>query len=219
MLWQRFRVPFLVLTFSSSLLVLSQLALAPTSKNPKAPPYVFPREIALSGWRFLGSRPLQGPVVERQGSGRQYLYRQDDLQLDIKMRLLFETNGDIWYLLREHTAIAASEASSTLKYAEGVGFYSSFTSGGYAYLSSCINPRGGTTVTAAQFAYNRYRYDLSFERLLAWLRNEVSLRDKRCLWAHLSIPVRERSLEGAYQTLEDVWLSWYEWWFPRFSKA
>ncbi|NJQ98397.1 MAG: hypothetical protein HC784_13990, partial [Hydrococcus sp. CSU_1_8] len=39
-----------------------------------------------------------------------------------------------------------------------------------------------------------------------------------CLWTHLSIPLKETPREQAYQILEQVWVSWYQWWHPRLSQ-
>lgn len=87
-----------------------------------------------------------------------------------------------------------------------------------AYLDACINPQGGSTFTSDLFDANRIRYDLQFARLLPWLLGHQELRDKRCLWTHLSIPL-DRSSSDAYVSLEQAWFSWHKWWSSRFPKA
>jgi len=73
-----------------------------------------------------------------------------------------------------------------------------------AYLNACINSRGGSTFTKEQFNYNRIHRDTQFNRLLAWLLIQQPLRDKRCLWTHLSIPLNRSSPESAYVILENA---------------
>jgi cyanosortase A-associated protein len=48
---------------------------------------------------------------------------------------------------------------------------------------------------------------------------QEGLKDRRCLWAHLSVPLKNSSPEAAYQVLEKAWFSWYQWWQPRFPKS
>jgi cyanosortase A-associated protein len=40
-----------------------------------------------------------------------------------------------------------------------------------------------------QFLKNQVTYDLQIGRLMPWLLGEETLRDRRCLWAHLSTPL------------------------------
>jgi cyanosortase A-associated protein len=51
---------------------------------------------------------------------------------------------------------------------------------------------------------------------LAWLLGKASIRDRRCLWTQLSIPVTELEPKQAYLILEKSWQEWYQWWQPRF---
>jgi len=66
---------------------------------------------------------------------------------------------------------------------EQLGFYGLFVYQKQS-VNACINSRGGSTFTKEQFNYNRIHRDTQFNRLLAWLL--IQLRDKRCLWTHLS---------------------------------
>jgi len=83
-------------------------------------------------------------------------------------------------------------------------------------LRSCINPRGPGVITYEQFIQNRYTYDWQPSRLLPVLLGQEPLRDHRCLWTYLSLPLENLSEQQAYSILEEVWLSWYQWWHPRF---
>ncbi len=87
-----------------------------------------------------------------------------------------------------------------------------------AYLASCINPRGESTVTIEQFNKNRYDHDIRPERLLRWFLRAESIRDFRCLWVSLSIPITDQRTDEAFSTLEAVWFFWHDWWKPHFPQ-
>ena len=134
------------------------------------------------------------------------------------MRYLTNTDGDVSSYIQKYTSIneggdvARKRLSLPLNQKKSVGFYSLFVHRDRAYLSSCINPRGGATVTSEQFSQNRYTYDLDFKRLLRWFVSRVDIWEDRCLWSHLSIDIKNNSIEDTYFVLENAWTSWYEQW-------
>ncbi|NEO99884.1 MAG: cyanoexosortase A system-associated protein [Symploca sp. SIO2E9] len=215
---KRLRIPFLTITCSGVLLVLGKLIVAPNSNEYTAKPFVLPSEVPLTQWQSLPSQSLFTPIVWQPNlmTSRNYQYQQKDLSLDIEMRYLVPTSGNVKTLLQTYTAIPAS---TEIRHQEEVGFYYLLVDEQRAYLSSCINPRGKTTVTPQQFTENGNRHDLRLNRLLPWLMGEVQLRDRRCLWTNLSIPVEDTSPSEAYQILEKAWFSWYQSWQPRFPKS
>jgi cyanosortase A-associated protein len=217
-LWQQIRNSLLAVTFGGVLLVLGKLILTPTIGYKRSPDFfVFPPEVPLSGWQPLATRPLPKSNSEfpKLVAGRHYRYQQNGLNLDIEMRYFTASNGDVRSFIHQYAGIAPS---LVVRQHKRVGFYGFFVRQQRAYLSVCINPRGGSTVTAEQFEQNRYLYDISLNRLLPWLLGQEPLRDNRCLWAHLSIAVPKASSEAAYKDLEKIWFSWYNWWNPRFPK-
>ncbi|NER28315.1 MAG: cyanoexosortase A system-associated protein [Symploca sp. SIO1C4] len=218
MLFKRLRIPFLTITCSGVILVLGKLILAPNSSRYTAKPFVLPSEVPLAQWQSLHSQSLFTPIVWQPNlmTSRNYQYQQNNLSLDIEMRYLVPTNGNVQELLQIYTTLPAS---AQMRQQEEVGFYYLLADEQQAHLSSCINPRGKTTVTEQQFTGNGNRHDLQLNRLLPWLMGEVQLRDRRCLWTHLSISVENTSPSEAYQILEKAWFSWYQWWQPRFPKS
>jgi cyanosortase A-associated protein len=136
------------------------------------------------------------------------------------MQYLLDTNGDFKQFIEDHTSIAApaSQILKSVRYRDGVGFYGLSHYGGRAYLSACITPMGESTLTREQFRQALAAYDQQPRRLLAWLLAQDDLRDRRCLWSHLSLPTADGSPEIAYQKLETTWLAWYKWWKPRFPQ-
>lgn len=209
------RISLLAITLSSALLILAKVILYPATSRYTVSAFTFPFVVPLAGWQLLPSVPISSQQEHPEYlSGRRYQYIQATVPLTIEMRYLNKTNGEVKNLLKSYTSIPLSPK---LHYQEGIGFYGTFIYQQKAYLSSCINPRGGSTVTQSQFNQNRHTYDVKINRLLPWLLGQAKLEDKRCLWTQLSIPLKSSSSE-AYQTLETAWFTWYQWWYPRFPK-
>ena len=210
---RQFRILFLALTCGTVFLFLGRIIIAPSTAKPN---YSFPTVVPLPEWKFLESQPL-GEFADQHSklvAGRRYQYRQQDLPLEIEMRYLAPADGDVQRYVRESFALPYSP---TIRELEGVGFYSSLVYQQRVYLSACINSRGGTTVTFRQFVRNQNRYHLGWERTLPWLLGQQSFSDPRCLWAQLSMPLKDTARESQ-QVLEQAWETWYQWWQPRFPK-
>lgn len=219
--WEKIRIWLVAAIFGGVVAVLGNSILYPSVSDRAPSAFVFPTTIPLPEWQALASSPLVNQTTDKLTkyiSGSQYRYLQKDLSLDIEMRYLANTNGDIKGLIKTYKTIPTytDKIVHILRHQEGIGFYSLFVHSERAYLSACINPRGGSTVTDEQFRNNRIIYDVQLSRLLPWLLGKVELRDMRCLWAHLSIPLNNYSAENAYQTLEKAWFLWYRWWRLRF---
>ncbi len=216
-LWQQVRIPFLIVAFSSLMLALGKSIVNPPASAP--PAFTFPSVIPLPGWQPLPSSPLPtNPQSQQQPvEGRHYRYIQNSSSLEIEMRYLVNTDGDVKTLIQNYTSIPLTSLnlSSELRQQQGVGSYLLLTDQQRAYLSACINPHGESTVTREQFVQNRNTNDLQPTRLLSWLLGRADLRDWRCLWAHLSIPL-SKALPESYRALEAAWVSWDQKWtrFP-----
>lgn len=226
MKWKQLRIPLLIITCVNVLFVVGRSILDPNIGKRTFTPFVFPQEVPLPQWRLVESRPLKGRTIESSTfgklvlPGRQYLYIQNDLHLDIDMRYEVETDGDVKDYIKSQTPIKffLDKPSVLVRQHPQLGFYGLFVYEKRAYLDACINSRGGSTFTIEQFSDNRAQYDRQFSRLLAWFFVQQPLNDRRCLWAHLSIPLNQSSQNSAYVILENTWFSWYQWWRPRFPK-
>ncbi len=220
--WKTVQFSLLVATFGSTLLVLGKSVLYPRLGMHRATPFVFPAVVPLTEWQPLPSSSLnkQTKLSAQELSGKHYRYMQKDLSLDIEMRYLVNTDGDVNTFLKSYMrqSLSGGQLLGVLRQQDGVGFHRLFVDRGRVYLSTCINPRGGSTVTGKQFRQNRNTYDLNFNRLLVWLLARGQVRDERCLWAHLSVPLKNASPEETYPLLEKVWVSWYQWWSQHFPK-
>ena len=224
---EKVRISLLAVIFGSVFFFLGRtILLAPAVGKNKVSTFVFPTAVPLPEWQLKKSRPLAAAITNDPNyiSGRHYQYIQNNLTLDIEMGYIVNTKGDVKSFIQNYSFMPLSPGqSSVLRQQLGIGFYSLFAHHQRAYLSTCINSRGGSTVTNTQFRRNRDIYDniynLHFkDRLLPWLQGQVSIRDMRCLWTHLSIPLKNSSPEGAYQTLEKAWESWYQWWHHHFPQ-
>ncbi|WP_375491596.1 cyanoexosortase A system-associated protein [uncultured Nostoc sp.] len=218
MYWEKNRIKFLALIFSTGMLVLGKVILFPNPVKPKVNTFVFPEEVPLAKWQLSVSSPIESLTKENPNlvAEKHYRYVKNDLPLDIQMRYLQNLyNADIGAYIKQDFAVTSPPV---MRQQKGVGYYGVGVEKQKAYLSSCINPRGNSTFTHPQFRENRYFQDITFDRIMPLLQGKEALLDKRCLWVHLSIPLRKSSPEAAYQVLEQVWFSWYRWWQPRFPK-
>jgi len=203
------RISGLAVTLAGVWFVFGKFLTDPTLGRPT--PYAFPQAVPLPNWQ-----PASEPGTAR--NQQRYRYIRGEETLVIEMRYLIDTNGDFKQFIKDHTSISApaTEILKSVRYRDGVGFYGLSHYRGQAYLSACIPPMGQSTVTREQFRQTLAAHDRQPSRLLAWVLAQGDLRDRRCLWSHLSIPTTDRSPEAAYQELETTWFAWYRWWKPRF---
>jgi cyanosortase A-associated protein len=218
MYWKPLRIFLLALTFGSVLGVVGKSLLYSSPEKSLSADFSFPPDIPLTDWQPLESDSLKDKNASNLVSARLYRYQhpQNQFSLDIEMRYVIDTDGDIKTMLNKHLNSETYPDKLAINHQEGIGFYGIATTTERAYLSSCINPYGGSTVTAEQFRNNRNTYDLRVSRLVPWLLGQQELRDFRCLWTLLSIPLEDTTAEQAYPILEKAWVSWYAWWQPRF---
>lgn len=205
-------------TLTGVVFVLGKSLLFPSADNPTPVSFAFPTTVPLAQWQPVESSPIEVKEDSKLVSGRLYRYQQDRLPLSIEMRYVTRTNGEVKKLIAQYLNADTAAAKLITRQQEGIGFYSIAATPDRAYLSSCINPRGGSTVTADQFRANRNTYDINLSRIVPWLLGQQELRDHRCLWTVLSIPLENTSAEDAYPILETAWVSWYRWWQPRFPQ-
>lgn len=209
---KQLRMPLLVITNVSVILVLGKIVLSPSIHKET----LFPPVVPLPKWQLIESKSL--PANPWIWPGRHYRYTQNQLPLDIYMRYVEPSDGDLKQIIDSYTYIkfSSDQPRLSIRQQPGVGFYGVYVYQERAYLDACVNAFGGSTFTAEQFSSNRKRHELQFNRLLAYLITDIRLREGRCLWSQLSIPLKDTSTETAYRKLETVWFSWYKWWSSRF---
>lgn len=218
--WQQFRTAFLAATFVGLVLILSKSIYDPTIGKPTN--YNFPALVPLAGWQSQADNTATTRSVEDNqlfSKNKYYRYTQGkNYQLNVNMHYVVGTSGNSQLFIKNYTSIPVdtSQLDLVTRYQHKKGFYQLFTYQNQAHLISCINPQGESTVTSEQFFHNRNLYDLQFKNILRWLAAQSDLRDRRCLWSHLSVPLNRVSTRDAYHQLETSWLALSQWWSPRF---
>lgn len=221
MTWQQFRTPFLATTFVGLILIFAKLVADPTLGKPTV--YNFPATVPLSGWQAqvnpIAVNVQQAPQDKHLlSNSKSYRYTQrNSYQLDLSMHYVVGTSGDDRLFIRNSTSIPLDkQLVAVTRYQKGIGYYELLRDRTSAHLVACINPQGESTVTRKQFLHNRNTYDLQPRNILLWLTAKSDLRDRRCLWTHLSMPLNGASTQTAERQLETAWVSLYQWWIPRF---
>jgi cyanosortase A-associated protein len=218
MYWKENRIKFLGLIFGAGILVLGRSILFPNPDKPIVNNFAFPQEVPLAEWQPSVVTPAKSLIKDNPDllAQKHYRYLKNDLSLDIEMRYLQNFyHADIGVYINRNLNITSS---SVVRQQKGVGYYGLGVDKQTAYLSTCINPRGGSTFTHPQFRDNRFSQDINLNRIIPILIGHEPLLDKRCLWVHLSMPLKNSSPEESYQVLEKAWFSWYQWWQPQFPK-
>lgn len=221
MIWQQFRTAFLAATFIGLVSIQGKSFFDPAIGKPTN--YNFPAVVPLSGWQIqaVSSVPTTKNTEDNQllSKNKHYRYTQANKhQLDVNMHYIVGTSGDSQLFIKNYTSIPVDTNQLNLitRHQQNTGFYQLFTYQNRAHLISCINPQGESTVTSEQFFHNRKKYDLQSQNILRWLMAQSDLRDRRCLWSHLSLSLDRVSTKDAYRQLETSWIALTGWWSPRF---
>lgn len=213
------RVSWLALLGGGVLLTLIKVLWFMPARTAIAIPTVFADAIELPDWQAQPPQAL--PVPENKAHELRavalYRYSQGDRQLEVEMRYLEKSDTSIRNLMLQYGKVTPTVPFDSTIRQNKAGYYSLFAEGDTAYLSSCINPKGETTVTSAQFTENRYTYDLRLDRAIPIVLGQVSLQDSRCLWTHMALAIApSTSAETTFPALEASWNHWQTLWQGRF---
>ena len=218
--WKLVRIGLLATTFAGVLLVLVKSIFYPASSDRTRYPFEFPPEVALPGWQSLESKSLVPTEDSVFLSARNYQYVQNNRSLEIKMYyVIVDDASGIQEVLEQHGYGSWVISKAQMQENKQIGFYAFWQSEQQVNLGACINPYGDSTVTTDQFGQNHNVSALKLRRIVPWLLGTDSLRDLRCLWTTLSMPLETgESVEKVYPILEEAWFSWYDSWQPRFPE-
>ncbi|MFM7575384.1 MAG: cyanoexosortase A system-associated protein [Microcystaceae cyanobacterium] len=194
----------------------------PPQSRPQA--IAFPDTIPLDGWQPVKNPPPLSPPREKNAdelfhfiNGHAYQYQRGDQTLRIEMRYFAPVTADVHSLLTYYWQPNPPDLEIQQK--EGIGYFALLTDPKQTYLSTCLTPRGGTTVNREQFTQLRYRQDLTPLRVAMWAIGQGSLLDSRCLWITLSVPNSSSSPNASpAATLTTVFPQWLDQWRSRFEK-
>lgn len=226
----KLRVSILMLIFlgiSSSFIQL--VFFTPQRQEQEFSVFKFPDSVPLHLWESKASQTL--PPKHKNDSkvekathviqAHRYTFSKPTKTLIIDTRYIVKTDGEVAKYLNQFYDWKTSDGQLTksMHLEKGIGYYSLNVQAGNAILTSCINPNGPSTVLGRQFVTNRNTQDFKLNRLIPWFKNQISLKDERCLWVYMSLPLEETTnQEQTFKTLNDAWVNWYKWWKTRFPK-
>lgn len=188
--------------------------------------YQFPLALDLPGWELKqthleslvkvkntldenqNSIPFDQPLAQR--SYRYYNYQKENEFVDINLRCIVNTFGDIKsYYNKVFKDLPPVKESIEVE--DQGNYHLTFSHQGTDYLTACINVEGQTTVTGIQFVSYFRRGYVNPIKLVDWLWGKRLLQDRRCLWLELSVH-QESSLTdldrlSLWQSLIDYWRS------------
>jgi cyanosortase A-associated protein len=224
------RQSLLLLLCGSAIGVLGNALLNhPTKSNLSAPnTFDFPQTISLVNWQMLESKPLTAHSFPNGmvAKGQHYRYQHSPHPIEIEVRYITDgiaNRPTVDGMLPIFTKIPATILqANTMKQQPNLGFYSLFVDRDTAYLSTCINPQGITTVTGDQFHTNsnpNLLSNLPIARFLPWLLGQQTLRDSRCIWTVLSTKIDRSTPDDSIKILEKIGVNWIHWWKVNFPAA
>lgn len=225
-----FRLTLLRLACLSVFLTVSKLVIDPSAGQRAFATFAFPETAPIPGWQLVQSQPLHDRRADLLRydwvvSGQHYLYQQPGYQqskpqkkreLEIEIRYVLNTDGNVFQLIKEQKMITPNTVYTQTK--TDLGTYSRFTVNHQTHLTSCINSDGGSTVTPKQFFHNRYTYDRKLDRLVSWSLGRNDLPDKRCLWIALSMSDPNQTGDQMTATLETLWRDQVRGWRSQFPQ-
>lgn len=216
--WKLIRIGLMGFVTLGAVVVLGKIILLPSQAGNLVSWFDFPDTVPLEGWKQINSQEIQSKNQDHRFlNGHHYQYQQNQQQLDVKVWYLSRTNGDVNTFFQENIAtLPTTQSKLTLNQDPELGFYGLGATPDRVYLSACINPSGKSTLTTSQFHTNLNTYNIKLSRVLLWLFGPYELRDQRCIWTVLSMPLESATATDIYPTLKTAWFDWYQWWQPNF---
>jgi cyanosortase A-associated protein len=160
-----------------------------------------------------GQTPIQGnsdfPLDQRS-----YLYQRGKHSLILNLRYVINTLGDVKsYYSTVFEGLPQIDDAIEIKEADN--YRLEFSNVDRQYVTACLNVKGKTMVSEAQFVTD-FRQDYAKPlKLLDWLLGKRLLQDRRCLWIELSTP----KLSVSYSEMIETWQFLIDYWrssFPPF---
>jgi len=216
-------------TISLGIALVTVYAIAdPRVGNRRVADFEFSDEIPLTDWQFLSSESLAITTElednrESIEAAKRYLYKKDQLDLVLEIRYLVGTRGNLASLLMEYLEFSpAAIATKKVKKIPEVGSYLLLqkpTSENIHdnHLSSCLTSLNYSIADQQEFSQILNQVKLTPRLLWDWVWGKDSLRDRRCLWVHITLLAPGKELNSG-EDLEKVWLELNQWLKPRFPQ-
>lgn len=202
-----FKISCLAVVLASSFITISVSLFIPNLQN--RPKFQFPNQLSLRGWEFQSSNDFDIALKNGAIAAKQYVYilpKQDVIKID---SLYISGTTPI----TKYLEISGFNPSQNLNihYLDSIGYYALFSNKDRAYLSSCINTHGITTINEKQFIHN-----INLEHISFYLFGIRDLRDRKCFLTTLSVSLKTTKLNQAYAILENSWIHWHQNWKANF---
>ncbi|EDX85933.1 hypothetical protein S7335_3636 [Synechococcus sp. PCC 7335] len=210
----------LVSVFATVTLVLGKITLTPATEKGTKTSVDLPEAVPVEGWQARSTAALKDQDLDKPSyvEGREYQYINGSAVLDVQARYFSGTNGNVPEFIKTYFPSLAKDTMTKdiweVRAFEQSGSVLLASDTEVLHLSSCINPYGGSTVSARAYKQNRNFQDIRY-RLVPWLLGE-NLKDERCLWTHMSVistdAQQKKTPEEMSILIENAWSSWYKWW-------
>jgi cyanoexosortase A len=185
-------------------------------------PLSFPSQLSLASWKEKASVSLVNANEQtetklhpnRVRSGQKYRYQNSETEVAVALRFLSPTFGEVESYIKKtyDQSLQTAYRQGKTSYIRNLGHYRLFQDGTRAYLSACLTPEGESTVSLTDYMNKTNAGVFQWEYVIPRLLGTKSLRERRCLWVHLSTPLEQQSPEQSYRLLESVFGEGYSQW-------
>ena len=216
--WEKVRNLWLFAALVSSSLVLLKVGITPMQK-PTPRTYTFPASVPLGRWQFVQALPiglqkrytpsLATSLDDLSIAGQSYRYLRKGQPLVIEMRYLSDYSS-VADILRETTIRLNGTNFSTAR--SQVGVHAVYQHDDRLFVTACIPPTRETTVTDGELRGAQNHPDVLLRRVFPWFLGQAPLRDLRCLWTRISLPIDAASPSTTAEEINQVWIEWVQWW-------
>jgi cyanosortase A-associated protein len=153
-------------------------------------------------------------VDDQAIAARRYQYLRNGKPLDVEVRYFVRTYRHVPSLIEDSTLLSTKPALRDRRHPK-LGSYVLYPQQGNLHLSACLDPYGKTSVYDNEVMLHQARPEVVSQRLLPWILGQAPLRDLRCLWVDLSMPIAPGRFEVDRvdaTPLEAAFGDWVEWW-------
>jgi cyanosortase A-associated protein len=204
-----------------------RMLLDPGMGKPR--PFAFPAQVPVAGWRLSQVEPLEHPEKYRADilASQRYLYHpahggqpltvESRYYVARKVPTITTELANAFMFKKDYLGTKLPFTISTTEFSPG-NFYDLFQHQQRAYLSACIDPRGGSSINTGQIRQRQLGQGQAWQRWATWLTSPALLVDERCIWTQVSLPYTGSDPQPAYRELGRFWAQWHPWWQQNYPK-
>jgi cyanosortase A-associated protein len=203
-----------MLTLGVGVVVVRSLFFPPPPRLTTQAGLDYPDAVTLSRWQLVTAEPYDPSTLDPSlaPDAYQYRYQQGDRTLEATVAYVTHPFVNETYFRMYSPTLINIQIHET----DQQGFYGVVTRQDHAELHACVRPRGHSVILYPQLARGADVIDWRLSHLWKWMMGQSPLRDYRCLWTTLRLPLEGRSPDDAYGILESVWPEWRSHWSQTF---